>query len=77
MEHGLPFAIINMDIMAMSDNGYTQKEMLALLLEGQKDLNKRFDLLHEKVNQKISRSELLAWTTVLAVLIAGLSQYMP
>ena len=31
---------------------------------------------HEKVNQKISRSELLAWTTVIAVLIAGLSQFM-
>jgi hypothetical protein len=57
-------------------NGYTQKEMLALLLEGQKDMNKRFDVLHEKVNQKISRSELLAWTTVLAVLVAGLSQYI-
>jgi hypothetical protein len=63
--------------MAMADNGYTQKEMLALLLEGQKDMNIRIDALHEKVNQKISRSELLAWTTVLAVLIAGLSQYMP
>ena len=63
--------------MAMADNGYTQKDMLALLLEGQKDMNIRIDALHEKVNQKISRSELLAWTTVLAVLIAGLSQYMP
>ena len=61
----------------MADNGYTQKEMLALLLEVQKDMNIRIDALHEKVNQKISRSELLAWTTVLAVLIAGLSQYMP
>ncbi len=63
--------------MVMADNGYTQKEMLALLLEGQKDMNVRIDQLHEKVNQKISRSELLAWTTVIAVLIAGLSQYMP
>lgn len=61
----------------MADNGYTQKEMLALLLEGQKDMNVRIDQLHEKVNQKISRSELLAWTTVIAVLVAGLSQYMP
>ncbi len=60
----------------MADNGYTQKEMLALLLEGQKDMNSRIDALHEKVNQKISRSELLAWTTVIAVLIAGLSQFM-
>ncbi len=66
-----------MGIMVMADNGYTQKEMLALLLEGQKDMNVRIDQLHEKVNQKISRSELLAWTTVIAVLIAGLSQYMP
>lgn len=66
-----------MGITVMADNGYTQKEMLALLLEGQKDMNIRIDALHEKVNQKISRSELLAWTTVLAVLIAGLSQYMP
>ena len=62
--------------MVMADNGYTQKEMLALLLEGQKDMNSRIDALHEKVNQKISRSELLAWTTVIAVLIAGLSQFM-
>ena len=60
----------------MTDNGYTQKEMLALLLEGQKETNKRIDELHEKVNQKISRAELLAWTTVLAVLVAGLSQYV-
>lgn len=60
----------------MADNGYTQKEMLALLLEGQKDMNKRVDALHEKVNQKISRSELLAWATVLAVLVAGLSNYV-
>ena len=27
----------------MADNGYTQKEMLALLLEGQKDMNVRID----------------------------------
>ena len=62
--------------MSSNGNGYTQKEMLALLLEGQKETNKRIDELHEKVYQKISRSELLAWTTVIAVLIAGLSQYI-
>ena len=62
--------------MSSNGNGYTQKEMLALLLEGQKETNKRIDELHEKVNQKISLSELLAWTTVIAVLIAGLSQYI-
>ena len=62
--------------MVMGDNGYTQKEMLTLLLEGQKEQGNRIDALHEKVNQKISRSELLAWATVLAVLVAGLSNYV-
>ena len=38
-------------------NGFTQKEMLQLILEGQQDINKRIDELHEKVNQKISRQE--------------------
>lgn len=66
-----------MEVLVMSNgNGYTQKEMLALLLEGQKEMNARIDVLHEKVNQKISRSELLAWTSVLAVLFAGLSQFL-
>ena len=59
----------------MSHNGYTQKEMLGLLLKGQDQLSGRIDELHEKVNSKISRSELLAWTTVLAVLLASLSQF--
>ena len=62
-------------------NGYTQKEMLGLILAQQEQMNTRIDELHEKINevniQKISRSELLAWATVIAVLIAGLSQYMP
>ena len=59
----------------MSHNGYTQKEMLGLLLKGQDQLSSRVDELHEKVNTKISRSELLGWTTVLAVLLASLSQF--
>ena len=68
--------MIGIQMTSSNSNGFTQKEMLNLILEGQQDINKRIDELHEKVNQKISRSELLAWTTVLAVLVAGLSQYV-
>ena len=68
--------MIGIEMTSYNGNGFTQKEMLNLILEGQQDINKRIDELHEKVNQKISRSELLAWTTVLAVLVAGLSQYV-
>ena len=33
-------------------NGFTQKEMLNLILEGQQDINKRIDELHEKGKSK-------------------------
>jgi hypothetical protein len=46
-------------------NGMTQKEMLILVLEGQDKINERIDDLHEKVNSKISKTELSG--TVLAV----------
>ena len=59
----------------MSNNGMTNKEMLMLVLEGQDKINSRIDELHEKVNTKISRSELLATATVIVLLIGGIIQY--
>ena len=52
-----------------NNNGFTQKEMLNLILEGQQDINKRIDELHEKVNQKISRQELSGWLVAISTLI--------
>ena len=59
----------------MTHNGYTQKEMLGLLLKGQDQLSGRIDELHEKVNTKISRSELMATATFIVILIGGIIQY--
>ena len=50
-------------------NGFTQKEMLNLILEGQQDINKRIDELHEKVNQKLSRQELTGWLVAIALVV--------
>ena len=36
-------------------NGYTNKELLNIIIETQEKTNERIDLLHEKVNTKISR----------------------
>ena len=36
-------------------NGYTNKELLNIIIETQEKTNERIDLLHEKVNSKISR----------------------
>jgi hypothetical protein len=57
-----------------NNNGYTQKEMLQLLLEGQEKINSRIDSLHEKVNTKISRQELFGWVVVVGTLSALSSQ---
>jgi len=49
-------------------NGFTQKEMLYMILEGQEKINKRIDQLHEKVNSKVSRAELSGWVVAVASL---------
>lgn len=59
----------------MAENGMTNKEMLMLVLEGQDKINSRIDELYEKVNTKISRSELLATATFIVLLIGGIIQY--
>ena len=51
-----------------NNNGFTQKEMLIMILDGQDKINERIDSLHEKVNQKISRSELSGWVVAVASL---------
>lgn len=53
----------------MADNGYTQKEMLNLILDGQDKINERIDELHEKVNNKISRQELSGWVVAVSALV--------
>ena len=55
-------------------NGFTQKEMLVMILEGQEKINERIDSLHEKVNAKISRQELAGWVVVVDTLSALLTQ---
>ena len=59
----------------MADNGFTNKEMLQQLIVGQQAINSRIDELHEKVNTKISRSELMATATFIVILIGGIIQY--
>ena len=57
-------------------NGFTQKEMLTLILEGQQDINKRIDELHEKVLQQISRQELSGWLVAISALVVLINNLM-
>ena len=55
--------------MANDNNNLTQKEMILLVLDGQQKINDRVDQLHEKVNSKISRSELSGWLVAVSALV--------
>ena len=59
-----------------TNNGMTQKEMLLLLLEGQDKLDNRIDLLHEKVNTKISRKEFSGWFVAVSELVVIINSLM-
>ena len=50
-------------------NGFTQKEMLVMILDGQKEINKQIDELHEKVNSKMSRGEVSGWNVAVSALV--------
>ena len=56
--------------------GYTNKEMLGLILAKLEQTNMRIDELHEKTNSKVDRQELFAWATILTLLITGLFQFL-
>lgn len=57
-----------------NNNGFTQKEMLVMILDGQDKINERIDSLHEKVNARISRQELAGWVVVVGTLSAIMTQ---
>ena len=60
---------IENNYMANDNNNLTQKEMILLVLDGQQKINDRVDQLHEKVNSKISRSELSGWLVAVSALV--------
>ena len=75
MAHSFRSVTANMEAKsAMTENNFTNKEMLQLLLDGQEKINSRIDSLHEKVNTKISRQELAGWVVVVGTLSAITTQ---
>ena len=56
-------------------NGFTQREMLQLLLDGQNRLHDRIDDLEDKVSGKVGRQELFGWVTAGVVSLTGLMAF--
>ena len=51
-------------------NGLTQKELLLMVLENQKELDRKIDEIHKRINQRLTRMELTGWLTV-TIMILG------
>ena len=51
-------------------NGLTQKELLLMVLENQKELDKKIDEIHTRINQRPTRMELTGWLSV-SIMILG------
>ena len=62
--------------MADNGNGMSNKELLMLILSNQEKINIRIDQVHEKVNQKISRSELSGWIVAVSALVVLINNIM-
>jgi len=62
--------------MADSNNGMSNKDLLILILSNQEKINIRIDQVHEKVNQKISRSELSGWIVAVSALVVLINNVM-
>ena len=60
----------------MADNGMSNKELLILILSNQEKINERIDQVHEKVNAKISSSELSGWIVAVSALVVLVNNVM-
>ena len=52
------------------NNGLTQKELLLMVLDNQKELDTKIDGLHSRMNERPTRMELTGWLSV-TVMILG------
>ena len=51
-------------------NGLTQKELLLMVLDNQKELDRKIHEIHTRINQRPTRMELTGWLTV-TIMILG------
>ena len=45
-------------------NGFTQKELLIMVLENQKEIDRKISEIHTRINQRPTRMEIFGWLTI-------------
>ena len=47
------------------NNGMTTKELIMMVIEGQQEINRRIDELHEKTNSKLSKTQFFSYMGII------------
>tara|TARA_B000000609_G_C23832542_1_gene168733 strand:- start:71 stop:256 length:186 start_codon:yes stop_codon:yes gene_type:complete len=47
------------------NNGMTTKELILMVIDGQQEINRRIDELHEKTNSKLSKTEFFSYMGII------------
>ena len=47
------------------NNRMTTKELIMMVIEGQQEINRRIDELHEKTNSKLSKTEFFSYMGII------------
>jgi len=50
-------------------NGFTQKEMLVMVLKNQEEMNRKIDEMQKEVQSKVSKMELMGYVLMLASIL--------
>lgn len=53
----------------MSEDKFTNKEMLQMLLANQQEMDKKLDTMKEEINGKVGKMEIMGWLLALSAVL--------
>ena len=53
----------------MSEDKFTNKEMLQMLLANQQEIDKKLDIMKEEINGKVGKMEIMGWLLALSAVV--------
>jgi len=59
----------------MSEDKFTNKEMLQMLLANQQEMDKKLDAMKEEINGKVGKMEIMGWLLALSAVLMIVSNW--
>lgn len=58
------------------NNGFTNKEMLHMLLANQHEMDKKLDAMQQDLNGKVGKMEIMGWVLMLSAILMIANNWM-